>query len=230
MQVLKGYRYRPFWMVWFTACWTCWHALYGADVGNKHMLIVQADSHFIWGSYFIGVTGSEEQQVAEIPLLIPQETVDFQPGEGMQAEDIHLDAEGQVVFKKALGPENHLMGIGFKVPVGRFGVETMTLKVRMPIPELTIAAPVGFGLSFTADGFVAGLPPMLSRGSYVGIQSQGTLQPGQVIQVHVAGVPKAKHVFVLVALGFAVAVFGLGAAFALRTRPVVATKGRRCVT
>lgn len=188
-----------------------------SPVGDKHMLILQSDGEFIWGSYFVGVVGNEESSEVVVPLLIPEEAVDFQAGDGMSPEDIHL-VDGQITLKKKLPLGNHLMGIGFKVLVRDYGPELLTLTTKVAIPELTIATPNKFGLHLSASGFKAGLPPMLSRGMYRGIQSSGSLVEGRKIVVTVHGVPKAGYIFKMVAAVFGVLLFSLGGVLTMQTR------------
>ena len=190
--------------------------LASAPVGDKHMLILQSDGQFIWGSYFVGVVGNEQSSEVVVPLLLPEEMVDFQAGDGMEPEDIHL-VDGQVPLKKRLPLGNHLMGIGFKVPVRKYGPELLTLVTKVAIPELTIATPTRFGLELSSPGFKDSLPPMLSKGMYRGIQS-ASLTKDRKIVVQVFGVPKAGHIYQIVALVFGILLFSLGGILTARTR------------
>jgi hypothetical protein len=187
----------------------------------KHMMILRPGLDAIWGSYVFAVqnTGSEPASLST-EIMLPKETVDFQPQEGVKPEELSLSDAG--VRVNATFPNGvHIVSIGFKVDA-RFGGATLTLTPPTEVQSFTLLVPRSGGVEVKAPGLVVASGGDAPDPQYQAYVNQGPISPAQAFKVEIAGLPEGRHRLWLLG-GVAAAVLLLGAGFfAWRTRPQLA--------
>lgn len=189
------------------------------EVTPRHIMILQADLDFIWGSYFFALQNkSSTPQDYSIPIALPKESVDFQPQDGLSEKDIRLDPDGHIVVEKVFPPGLNLMGIGFKIPTTKFGSDFLSISPIFPIGELSVATPNMNDLSVRGDKFTKGLPPMLPADRYRGIQISD-VEKNQSLSIYIDGIPKKRSHIQIIGLVIGLLLCGLGVLLTLITAP-----------
>ncbi|MBI2603703.1 MAG: hypothetical protein HYW48_11685 [Deltaproteobacteria bacterium] len=162
-------------------------------LAGSHIIILQADIENIWGSYYFAVSNQTGGEASfDLAVRLPQETVDFQAGEGLQNEELQLFPDGRLGVRKNFPSGLTLLGINFKVPTKGKGEASLTLVPSYDMAQLFIATTQVDLLAFRATGFESGLPPMLAGGRYAGIKGEG-IKKGQTVQVNILGIPSSPR-------------------------------------
>lgn len=194
-------------------------ALSAADIGfsPRHIVILSADTDHVWGHYFFAVNNkSSKSQRFRGPLLLPREAIDFRVQDGLQADEMQLDAEGTLFVDKEFSPGLSLLTIGFQVAVSRWEDDVLTFVPPTVLPEFSVAVNVDSGLSVSGEGFAQGLPEMLQAGTYRGIQTKN-MTAGVERRVVIAGIPKERNYLYVIGGIFAL-ILGGAACFFVCTR------------
>ena len=178
------------------------HDLYGTEnsvtMSPRHIMIIQADLDYIWGSYYFALTNHDKSPHSyKTKISLPKESIDFQPQDGLTNNDISLDEDGNLSLEKMITPGLNLLGIGFKVKTKKFGHDFISLSQPFKIEELSVASPVMNKLDIYGKKFNSGLPPMLPKESYRGIQADN-INSGEMIELEIRGIPKLKHQLLIV--------------------------------
>lgn len=187
-------------------------------LSGRHIMMLQADLDYIWGSYYFAVTnpGSKEA-LFRAPMTLPVETIDFRAQDGLSDQDLKLDKEGHLYVEKEFRPGLNLLGIGFKIRTSSKGADHLTIKALTEIAELSVASPKNSGLSFSASGFREGLPPMLAGGSYRGMISEKPTLLGEELKITVHGIPKGRSELIQLASAVMIALLAGSIALTIRT-------------
>jgi hypothetical protein len=188
-------------------------------VGLKHMMIISADAENIWGSYYFGVfNDSKDSQVFSTKIMLAKQASDFQVRQGSSTDSVQLGKDGSLTLTDKFVSGMTLVNIDFKIPLQKFGTNTMNFVAPMDFSEVNIVVPNSLGLKLDASGFVSGVNDMMSAQKYEGI-IRTDIKKGEIFEVEVAGLPLSPYYSWIVALVFACALF-LGS-FLLITRSIM---------
>lgn len=188
-----------------------------AELNGRHIMIIHSGVDTLWGSALFMIREEQANQPAEIPVLLPKETEDFQIQEGLDQQDLVLDKDtGKVVIRKTFAPGEHFIAIGFKVPASG-GKATMTLSSAQTVSELSILTKPG-ALQLSGSGFEAMLNTEMN-GQWYDRLTRADIGANTTLTVEASGIPEGrKNLWLLGALAGAVLV-AAGSVFGLRTKP-----------
>jgi len=150
-------------------------------------------------------------------VMLPKETVDFVPQEGIKPEELAL-SDGGVRVSATFPPGVHIVSIGFKVDA-RFGTAQMSFLPPATVQSFTLLVPRQSGLSVNAPSLVESGGSESPDPQYQSFVNQGPLTVGETLRIELSGLPEGRHRLWLLG-SIAAAVLGLAAGlFAWRTRP-----------
>ena len=191
---------------------------FGIHLAPSHIVILQADTETIFGSYYVAVQNpGEREEPFSFKLRLPLETIDFQAAEGLTNENISILSEGSLQVHQVYKPGMSLQGINFKVPARRNSDSVMTLSPLEDIPALYITSPQGASLHLSAKGFEQGVPPMLAGGQYYGIHAEH-IQASSSISIEISGIPGGRRPFYLMGLCMSLVLFLVVSLLTLRSQ------------
>ena len=116
---------------------------FGLDLSGKHILILYPVVDAVQGSYLFMVSNPEPAaKKAKVKLMLPKETVDWAPQEGIGAGELALGDDGGLFLEKEFAPGESLFSLGFKVPA--YGQEaTITVEPSYDISTFSVFVPEG---------------------------------------------------------------------------------------
>ena len=188
-------------------------------LSTRHIIILQADLKYIWGTYYFAVTnqGTEPAQFKTY-VSLPAKTLDFKAQDGLSDADLKLDQDGRLYIDRSFKPGLNLLGIGFQIAADGSAHDSIIFSPLVDIPELSIAIPVQSGLKVSGEQFQDGVPPMLAGGKYIGMIAKEPVGAGQDVVIEVHGIPKEKGKFQLLGAIVAVLLFALGGLLTMKTK------------
>lgn len=196
-------------------------------VTPKHLLIVRPGIDAVWGSYVFAVQNDGE---AEAPfkarIMLPKETIDFMPQEGVEASQVTL-AEGgtnKVQIEASFPNGVHIVSIGFKVDA-RFGKADLTLMPEEEVGSLTVLTPRGSPATVVGPDLMSGEDASSPDPQYAGQITQRPLPAGTAYILKVDGVPEGRTRLWFAGGAVALALVLLGLVMAWRTKPHVKEDG-----
>jgi hypothetical protein len=152
--------------------------------------------------------------------MLPKETSDFVPQEGLEPNEIALGSDGGVNIEKDIPKGVHVLGVGFKVD-GRYGKTKMSLTPEVEVRSLTILVPRDTAVDLAAAGLKAASGPDAEDPQYRAFVNAEPLPAAAPFVVEVSGLPEGRARLWLTGSVIA-ACMVLGAAFlAFRTRPKI---------
>jgi hypothetical protein len=199
------------------------HAFSQALVSTRHLMILRPGIDAVYGTYMFAVNNAGESDAnLNMRLMLPKETVDFSPVEGLLPKDMTL-GDGGIFINKDFPKGNQVLNIGFKVD-GSFGASEFLLNPNMPIASFTILIDKDSGLVISTPDLKSN-PHGGPDHKYIAYENTAPLQEGQLLTINVQGIPEGRG---LLWIFGAVTIFIilLGAALlTLRTRPRFEEKG-----
>lgn len=170
-------------------------------LADRHMVMIEPGIERVGGSYMFGVKNSGAKAVQfTVELLLPKETVDFGPQDGLAKEDLILSDEGRVVVDKEFPPGLTIMSVGFYASVDAPQGE-LTFPVSSELAELSFLTRGDAGLK--ADGFMQRAPSMLPGKNLKGIMATD-VPVSKVIKLSVTGVREGRSSFIYLGIIFSI--------------------------
>lgn len=190
----------------------------GIQLTPKHLVIVRPGQDAIWGSYVFAVQNNGQEPAAlSTEVMLPKETVDFVPQEGIKPEELAL-SDGGVRVNATFPPGVHIVSIGFKVDA-RFGATQLSFTPPVAVQSFTLLVPRQSGMKVSAPGLVESVGSESPDPQYQSFVNQGPLAVGDILRIELAGLPEGRHrLWLLGSIAAAVLVLASGL-FAWRTRP-----------
>ncbi len=165
----------------------------------RQMMVIREGLDAVYGQIMFVVRNN-----AAVPLpfkfrvLMPKETSDFSPREGLEPGDVVLaDAPSSqegfrgLVVEKVFPPGVHMMTIGYKVD-GSFGSATLTLSHPEGVQDLNLLSLKEGRVSLESSGLVKNSKPEEADPLYDALQLKSPLEPGQVLTIQVTGIPEGR--------------------------------------
>ena len=190
-----------------------------AEVAGRQLIILKQGLNQLWGSLVMAVlneTGSPARVKAHV--MLPEQTTDWRPQEGVEPGDIQLASEGGgLVFEREFPPGTTLVSIGFVVPA-KLGRANMTLRAPSGLEELSVLVPIG-KLQVVSDMLTPGKEERVPGNNFEAWLSNKEIAVGQEFRIEVLGVAEGRTRFWYVgALAGALILVG-GALMTWKTRP-----------
>ncbi len=187
--------------------------LYALDkeisLGQRHIVLLNADLKTMYGTYFFAVSNKTKAPLKfKTLVMLPDKVTDFNAQDGLEPGDLKQDIDGKLYVEKEFRPGLSLVGVGFKIPIVKFGPDYLHFRTLFALEELSVAVAARSGLVLESAGFEVGLPAMLGTGVYEGIRSIGVLAKDADVKIRLSGIPKMRAwleiVFVIAATLFSV--------------------------
>ena len=190
-------------------------------VTPRHLIILRPGLDAVYGSYVFAVQNDSEKSVRlQSRVMLPGETSDFVPQEGLEPSEIKLGSDGGVTIDKEIPKGIHVLGVGFKVD-SRFGKTQMSLTPVSEIRSLTILVPRDTAIQIGAPGLSVATGEDAADPQYKAFVNAEPLAAGAPFVVEVAGLPEGRSRLWLMG-GVVAAIMILAAGvLALRTRPKI---------
>lgn len=189
----------------FKPCWA------QSALAPKQLFIVKPGIDKLHGTWVSAVInkGSKPESI-KVPVLLPRETQDFQPVEGVVPTDVRLEQDG-VYVEKQFAPGVSILSFSFVMPASS-GNSLLTLQTREAIDELSVMTPRGM-LLIRSDQLVLSGTDIQDLQTYDIWVSKSALQSGDTLKVEIRGIPEGrKRLWILGAafgLTLGCAAFGL---------------------
>lgn len=161
------------------------------QITPKHLVILRPGIDSVWGSYVFALqnTGEEEAEFRS-EIMLPKETVDFMPQEGLSPEQVSLSDKG-IRIDGRFPSGVHIISIGFKVE-GRYGAAALTFTPVSDVQSFTVLVPRDSPM-IVSSGL---LKPTLSEGSpdpqYAALGAQTPLVVGETYELKISGLPEGR--------------------------------------
>lgn len=160
-------------------------------VRERHIILLYPGLDSLWGNYIFMLSNTGDEAVQHrMPLLMPQETVDWQAGQGIAPAEIKLQDGGGLVLDKAVPPGNHLMSLGFKLAASG-GSTSFTLKPGIDMDMLGVFLPQDSELVMTGGDYRKEENFPFSGKVYDAYTILGA-EAGREISSSVAGIPEGR--------------------------------------
>lgn len=99
----------------------------GAFMGERHLMMLRPGLEMVWGTSVFAVVNEQPTPMrGRFAVMIPKETSDFAPQEGVDASELKQDEHGGLFVEKDFAPGTTVVGIGFMVPAAG-GRATLTV-------------------------------------------------------------------------------------------------------
>lgn len=190
------------------------------SISARHVMIMQADLNFVYGSYYFGVLNhTQTPQRFQTPIMLPNDYVSFHPADQLDKSEIKTLDDGTVQVDKKFPPGLTITSINFKVKINKPN-PTISFKTPYPIAELNIASPKAALLKFSAFDFNEGVSHMLNNGQYEGIL--GFELPEQKnFTVLIEGIPRDRDLLWVIALSSLLLLVILAYIFTLKKKQIL---------
>lgn len=191
-------------------------------VGTKHLVIIKPGLDALWGNYIFAVRNDgETDAMISAPLMLPKETVDYQPQDGVEAEDIRLREDG-IAIEKSFPPGMHIISIAFRTDV-RLGTGTLTMVPGGEVSDFTLLLPQGDDLSLTSGPLTQS--PESPDPAYRAWRGSRTFAKGDAFVLKIGGVPEGRLRYWVIGGAVGGLLLLLAGFFAYRSRPKLEHSG-----
>lgn len=196
----------------------------------KHLIILRQGLDSVYGSYVFAVQNTGETTAKfKSAVMLPKETVDFVPQEGVEPEEVSLaPGGGGVVVEKDFPPGVHIVSIGFKVDAS-YGMSQLTLVPPAEIQSFTVLVPRDAGMRVVSSVLKAGEMGHAPDPQYEAMISEEPLAQGRSFTVEVQGLPEGRTRIWIVGAAVGGVLLLLAAFLAWRTRPKISGKAGETV-
>jgi hypothetical protein len=160
-------------------------------VAPKQLIIVKPGIDRLNGTWVAAVINrSKTPELLKVPVLLPQEAIDFRPLEGADDKELRLEADG-VFVEKPFPPGVNVISFAFLAPVLR-GSTDLNFKVKTDLGELSVMTPKGL-LTIHGENLILAGSDIQDFQTFSIFVSKVPLKTGDGIKVTVEGVPEGRH-------------------------------------
>ncbi len=189
------------------------------SVTPRHLMILRPGLDAVYGSYVFAVENTASTPATlRTAVMLPKETVDFVPQEGVSPDEISLAPDGGMVVDKAFNEGVNIVSIGFKTDAS-YGKAGLTLTPRIDVESFTLLIPKGSGMLVSGDNFSAGGAGTVPDPQYESYVSRGPLKAGTTTTVTINGLPEGRRRVWILAGGVTGVLLLVAGFLAWRTRP-----------
>jgi hypothetical protein len=167
----------------------------------KQLLIVKPGVDKLHGTWLAAVINRDAKpEMMRVPVLLPKETEDFQPMEGLAAGDVKIELDG-VYVEKVFSPGVNVISFAF-VTSSKSGVVDLNLEAKLDLGELTLMTPRGM-MKVQGEKLVMTGTDVQDLQTYDLWVTQSPVIKGDNIKVTVSGVPEGRRRLWILGVGFA---------------------------
>ena len=177
------------------------HASAEPVLAAKQLVIVKPGVDTLNGTWLAAVINSSEKpETLRVPILLPKETEDFQPMEGVAPGDVKIELDG-VYVEKAFEPGVNVISFAFMTS-SKSGSVDLNFEPKLDLGELTIMTPRGL-MKVQGEKLVMTGTDVQDLQTYDLWVTQGPVMKGNNIRVTVSGVPEGRRKLWILGAGFA---------------------------
>lgn len=192
-------------------------------VSDRHLLIFRESVAAIFGNYIFKVINSTEQKaVFKSRIMLPKETTDFQPTEGLEPSDVKL-ADNGVMVEKEVEPGVHIFGLGFKAE-GSGGSAVLSFVAPEAIGTFIVLVPRQGPIHLKSPLFGAEDKDEGDK-DYRAHLNQQAIPANQAFTITIEGIPEGRGRYWALGAAVGIIVLVLAAVLAWRTRPRLEAAG-----
>ncbi len=182
----------------------------------RQLLVLKPGLDEVYGTWVAAVNNkTKTQQHVRVSALIPRETIDVHPLEGVSNGEWKLDEAG-LWIEKEFGEGVNVISFSFRT-AARYGVNTLNFRVGSPISELMVMTPTGMMTIAGRDLVVAGSDHQDSQG-YTVMKVQRPIMAGDAVAFDIEGVPEGRGRLWIVGAAFGLLMFWGAVVMTRRTR------------
>jgi len=181
----------------------------------KQLVIVKPGVDKLSGTWLAAVINSSEKpETLRVPILLPKETEDFQPMEGVAPGDVKIELDG-VYVEKAFEPGVNVISFAFMTS-SKSGSVDLNFEPKLDLGELTIMTPRGL-MKVQGEKLVMTGTDVQDLQTYDLWVTQGPVMKGSNIKVTVSGVPEGRRKLWILGAGFALVLITAAAGLTYRS-------------
>ncbi len=186
-------------------------------VAPKQLLVLKPGLDLVHGTWVVAIMNKGQAPAKfRTPVLMPLEARDFQPIEGVTADDVKFENDGLWVEKEfAVGV--NVVSFAFVVPSSLGGIN-LSLKPRADTGELMIMTPKGM-MDVVGKDFVESGTDVQEMQRYSVLSSNHLIVAGEELSLRVDGVPEGRGRLWFVGTVFGLLLIGISGTLAWRSRP-----------
>jgi hypothetical protein len=182
----------------------------------RQLLVLKPGLDEVYGTWVAAVNNkSKTPQHVRVSALIPRETIDVHPLEGVANGEWKLDQTG-LWIEKEFGEGVNVISFSFRT-AARYGANTLNFKVGSPIDELILMTPSGMMTIAGRDLVVTGSDMQGSQG-YTVMTVQRKIVAGDAVAFDIDGVPEGRGRLWIVGAAFGILMVVGAAVMVRRTR------------
>lgn len=189
-------------------------------MGDRHLMMLRPGIDAVWGTSVFAVVNEGTEPVSErYNVLLPKETIDFSPQEGVTPEELKQNTDGTLYVEKLFPPGTNVISIGFMV-AGNSGNAALTF-VGPPGDSRAVALLSSKGILTLGSPNLNPAKPdeALPTSGYDQYVMKEPLAPGVEMKVSIAGIPEGRKNFWILGGCVGALLFSLGGGLAWRRRP-----------
>jgi hypothetical protein len=202
-----------------TAAFAATHAAADVYVTPKHLVILREGLDAVYGNYVFAVQNTDQEPATlKATVMLPKETVDFVPQEGIEASEVSLAPGGGLLIDKSFPAGIHIVSIGFKVDA-HYGGAKLTLTPTSDIQSFTLLVPRETSLTVASPVLTDGDATNAPDPQYRPLVSKEPLVAGTAFEIAVSGMPEGRARLWIAGAVIAVLLVASAGFLALKTRP-----------
>jgi hypothetical protein len=182
----------------------------------RQLLVLKPGLDEVYGTWVAAVINkSKTLQHVRVSALIPRETIEVQPLEGVANGEWKLDEAG-LWIEKDFGEGVNVISFSFRT-AARYGASALNFKVGSPIVELIVMTPTGMMTIAGRDLVVTGSDMQDSQG-YTVMKVKRQIVAGDSVAFDIDAVPEGRGRLWVVGAVFGILMFVGAAVMVWRTR------------
>ena len=196
----------------------------GAQLAGRHVYIIHPGMDTVWGSYMLVVEreGEGATESAQFQLMLPTETEDWSPQQGIEKDSVQLKPDGGLMVDAVFEKPQTLVVTGFKV-VGNSGRVPFTIKVPFEMDDFAVMAIEGQIKIVSNDMKYTGAKDFSGR--KYDTWSVENVPEGKVIQFTAEGIPEGRRNYYILAGLFSLILLLSVTVLAIRSKPKDSSQG-----
>jgi hypothetical protein len=167
----------------------------------KQLIIVKPGIDKLHGTWLAAVINREANaQALRVPILLPRETEDFKPTEGVEPGDLKIESDG-VYIEKKFQPGVNVISLAFIAPA-EAGLAELNFDARLDLGELTVMTPRGM-MKVQGEKLVSSGTDVQDLQTFDLWVTPTSVVKGDQLKVTITGVPQGRQRLWVLGLSFA---------------------------
>jgi hypothetical protein len=159
-------------------------------IAPKQLLVIKPGVDRIHGTWVAAVMNrGQKPEVFSVPVMLPKESRDFQPVEGVEPADIKLETDG-VYVNKAFPPGVNVLSFAF-ISDAKHGRAELNIQAKSDVGELSVMTPRGM-LSISGQEFLDSGSDVQDLQMYDILTSRSQIAKGDELRLSISEVPEGR--------------------------------------